>query len=212
MTYFGFITEGPTDRIVLENILIGYFDEDISRYFTPLQPKQKDEIGGWTKVLSYCQSTDFLEAFDSIDFMVIQIDTDRSFDLPFDVPHEEQGVKISVEQLVENVKERFKKLFDTAFGTDFFPNYGQRILFAITVHETECWLLPLYYSKEKEAGSIKNCYEILNKKVKGLQKTYKIYDVLSTDFSSPKKLEKASQANPSFKIFIENELKAKIIF
>ena len=40
MHNFGFIVEGATDRAILENILIGYFDEDISEYFTELQPKQ----------------------------------------------------------------------------------------------------------------------------------------------------------------------------
>lgn len=209
MFNIGIIAEGDTDFVALQNILIGYFDKDIMGYVNQLQPK-RGQMGGWSRVLNYCGTIDFKNDFIDNDFMVIQIDTDKSFELPFDVPHEENGVKISVEHLIENVKERFRKLFEKAFGVDFFSNYAQRILFAITVHETECWLLPLYYPKEKEAESIKNCYETLNRKVKGLQKTYKIYDALSDDFTAPKKLEKASQANPSLKIFIENELKVKI--
>lgn len=209
MPYFGIIAEGDTDFAVLQNILIGYFDEDISEYINQVQPK-RGQIGGWSKVLTYCTSMNFKVDFQVNDFIIIQIDTDRCFEMPFDVPHELNGKKLPVEELIENVKKRLKRGFESAFGDEFLPDFEHRILFAITVHETECWLLPLYYIKEKEAESIKNCYETLNKKVKGLQKTYKIYDALSDDFTAPKKLEKASQANPSFKIFIENELKLKI--
>ena len=209
MPNFGIIAEGDTDFAVLQNIIIGYFDEDISEYINQLQPK-RGQIGGWAKVLGYCSSANFRIDFQVNDFIIIQVDTDKSFELPFDVAHEQNGKKLTVEELIENVKERFRKSFESAFGDDFLPHFEHRILYAIAIHETECWLLPLYYSKGKEAESIKNCYEILNKKVKGLQKTYKIYDALSDEFTAPKKLEKASQANPSFKIFIENELKIKI--
>lgn len=209
MVNIGIIAEGDTDFVTLQNILIGYFEKDVTGYVNQLQPK-RGQMGGWSRVLNYCETTNFKNDFVDNDFMIIQVDTDKSFEKPFDVPHELNGKKLPVEELIENVKVRFKKGFKSAFGDEFLPNFEHRILFAITVHETECWLLPLHYSKEKEAESIKNCYETLNKKVKGLQKTYKIYDALSDDFTASKKLEKASQANPSFKIFIENELKIKI--
>lgn len=209
MVNIGIIAEGDTDFVTFQNILIGYFDKDVTGYINQLQPKPR-QMGGWSRVLKYCETINFKNDFVDNDFIIIQIDTDRSFEMPFDVAHERNGQKLSVEELIENIKERFRKGFESVFGNDFLPNFEHRILFAITVHETECWLLPLHYSKEKEAESIKNCYETLNKKVKGLQKAYKIYDALSDDFNAPKKLEKASQANPSFKIFIENELKIKI--
>lgn len=142
--------------------------------------------------------------------MVIQIDTDKSFDTPFDVSHEENGIKLSVEQLIEKVKQRFDKLFEEAFGANFKAEFNNRILFAIAVHATECWLLPLYYKKDVEKAEIKNCYEQLNKKIKGLQKTLKIYDAISADLRFPKKLKRASSANPSFNVFMKNELQVKI--
>lgn len=55
MVKFGFVVEGPTDRAILENILIGYFDEDISEYFTRLQPRDMKDSGGWSRILNYCQ-------------------------------------------------------------------------------------------------------------------------------------------------------------
>ena len=70
--------------------------------------------------------------------------------------------------------------------------------------------LCLATKKDAEKVEIKNCYEQLNKKVKGLQKTLKIYDVISADLRFPKKLKRASAENPSFKIFIEKELQVKI--
>ena len=209
MLKFGLISEGITDNAVLENILIGYFEEDISGYINHLQPPPSAP-GGWSRVLKYCSSMDFKNDFTDNDFMVIQIDTDKSFDAPFDVSHEENGVKLSVEQLIEKVKQRFEKLFEEAFGTNFKAEFNNRILFAIAIHSTECWLLPLYFEKNAEKIEIKNCYEQLNKKVKGLQKTLKIYDTISADFCFPKKLKQASAENPSFKIFMEKELQAKI--
>ena len=209
MLKFGLISEGITDNAVLENILIGYFNEDISGYINHLQPAPSAS-GGWSRVLKYCSSSDFKNDFTDNDFMVIQIDTDKSFDAPFDVSHEENGVKLSVEQLIEKVKQRFEKLFEEAYGANFKAEFNNRILFAIAIHATECWLLPLYYKKDNEKSEIKNCYEQLNKKVKGLQKTLKIYDVISADLRFPKKLKRASAENPSFKIFIEKELQVKI--
>jgi hypothetical protein len=209
MQTFGLISEGVTDNAVLENIIMGYFNEDLSGYVKHLQPPPAAS-GGWSRVLKYCGSMDFKNDFIDNDFLVIQLDTDKSFEIPFNVPHEENGVKLSVEQLIEKVKERLKQLFLTAFGTDFLTNYGHRILFAIAVHSTECWLLPLYYKNVKDKSETKHCYEKLNKEIKGLKKEYKIYNAISAAFCSNKKLEKAFLDNPSFKIFVENELQTKV--
>ena len=151
-----------------------------------------------------------MDAFQLIDFVIIQIDTDHSFELPFDVSHEENGIKISVEQLIEKVKQRFRDSFLKTFGQAFSAEYEHRILFAIAVHSTECWLLPLFHNDSKDKSETKNCYKKLNKAVKGLEKTYKFYDTKFDDLRFAKRLHKAASANPSFKIFIENELKTKI--
>ncbi len=209
MQKFGLISEGVTDNAVLENILIGYFNQDISAYINHLQPPPSAS-GGWSRVLKYCSSMDFKNDFDNNDFMVIQIDTDKSFELPFNVQHEENGVKLSVGQLIDKIKERFHQLFSTAYGADFLTQYGHRILFAVAIHSTECWLLPLYYKSVKDKSEIKSCYEKLNKQINGLKKEHRIYDAISRDFCSNKKLEKAFLDNPSFKIFIENELQTKV--
>ena len=43
-----------------------------------------------------------------------------------------------------------------------------------------------------------------------MQKTYKFYDKMSNDLQIPRKLNLAATENPSLKIFVENELQAKI--
>ena len=209
MSTFGLISEGVTDNAVLENLLIGYFKQDISENINHLQPPPT-VAGGWSRVLNYCTSSDFKNDFIDNNFMVIQIDTDHSFETPFDVSHIKNGVKLSVEQLVESVKDRFRQLFSTAFGGDFLVNYEHRILFAIAVHSTECWLLPLHTNDKKDKVATTDCYKKLNKTVKGLNKTYKFYDKMSNDLQIPRKLNLAATENPSLKIFVENELKVKI--
>ncbi|MEY4905724.1 MAG: hypothetical protein RLZZ292_3539 [Bacteroidota bacterium] len=207
MVKLGFIVEGPTDRAVLENIIIGYFGEDISEYFTPLQPRELKDSGGWSRVITYCQSTDFVDAFDDSDFVIVQIDTDQSFE--FNVLHDENGEKLPVDTLVKNIRLYFDELFQKAFGDTFLTQFGQRILLAITVHSTECWLLPLYFKVDKDKAAIKNCYQKLNKKIEGLNKTYKKYDNISAPYRNSKTLKKHSDINLSFKLFIE-ELLVKV--
>ncbi len=65
---FGLIAEGPTDHAVLENILVGYFN-DPDLIVRPLQPlldstDASQRQGGWTQVVAYCQSSLFQGAFD----------------------------------------------------------------------------------------------------------------------------------------------------
>jgi hypothetical protein len=204
MVKFGFVVEGPTDRAILENILIGYFDEDISEYFTRLQPREMKDSGGWSRILTYCQSMDFVDAFDDSDFVIIQIDTDRSFE--FTILHDDNGMKLSTETLIENVKTYFKNLFKTAFGDAFLETFGHRILFAVAVHSTECWLLPLYFKADKGKMDIKNCYQKLNTKIEGLTKTYKKYDAISADYRKAKTLKNSVEKNTSLNLFFEELL------
>src|SRR5438105_2115860 len=85
------VTEGPTDRPILMSILGGYLD-DPDILFPALQPllDQTDmaRLGrpaGWSGVQQYLGSEEFERAFDSNDFVVVQIDTGASQD--YGVPH-----------------------------------------------------------------------------------------------------------------------------
>lgn len=82
MAIFGLISEGITDQIVIENILIGLLnDDDFS--VDPLQPARDatDEDlatshGNWHKVFEYCQTQRFKDAVLNMDYVIIQIDAD----------------------------------------------------------------------------------------------------------------------------------------
>ena len=138
MISFGLIAEGLTDQIVIEDILAGYLN---SAYIevTPLQPKRdKSKIGGWTLVFDYCRSKKFQEAFQFIDYIIIQIDTDVSED--YGVAKQDENGEFTPQQLIAKVIEKFR----SAIGDNFYSRYQPQIIFAISVHSIECWLLPLY--------------------------------------------------------------------
>ncbi|XWK87905.1 MAG: phage tail protein [Phormidium sp.] len=209
MISFGLITEGLTDQIVIQDILIGYFNTpDI--FVKPLQPERdkddenKSDYGGWMLVFKYCQSSDFREAFQFNEYVIIQIDTDVCEEINYDIPkRNENGEELTPEQLIEKVKEKFKVLI----GEDFYNQYNEKIIFAITVHSIECWLLPLYYQDNRKK-KITNCLDTLNQalKSKGFTidaKKPQYYRKVSQQYCKHKVLIKLYKENPSFKIFID---------
>ncbi len=217
---FGLIAEGPTDQIIIEDILYGFFGEDFVDDVRYLQP-EIDKDGGWGKVFNYCRSLDFQQAFQANDYLIIQIDTDVSEEKGFEVSHrDEKGNTLGAEDLIKNVKAKLIELI----GTDFYQENSERIIFAISVHSMECWLLPLYY-QDKNKEKIERCFNLLGKKINELHKQKKIkfyfdltnkvkipdhYKQISYQYSKNKILLGHYALNPSFKIFIE-ELQAKNI-
>lgn len=218
MPLFGLVAEGPSDHAVLENILLGLFEDDISDEITTLQPIRgaTDEnaikaFGGWYKVFEYCRSEDFRGAFQSIQYLVIQIDTDVSEQTHYDIKQtDETGKKFSPENLVEKVKEKFEQIITNEFGQDFWDKYNHRILFAISVNEIECWILPLYYTDKTQAIT-NNCDYKLHQKAGKFEKEYKDYDKISKGFRKAKTLKNSYPQNPSLKIFVESVLAKNII-
>jgi hypothetical protein len=220
MTLFGLIAEGETDHAVLENILLGITGEDISDEITILQPDIDEtakgtlkEFGGWYNVFQYCKSEDFKEAFQRVQYVVIQIDTDVSENLHYDIKQtNDTGEKLSPEILIEKVKSKFEQIIVDEFGKDFFEDNIERILFAISVNEIECWLLPLYFTDKNDntKALTHNCSRKLHQKV-NFKKTYRDYDKISNDYFKPKTLMKLYSTNPSLKVFVESVL-AKNIF
>ncbi|NJL69484.1 MAG: phage tail protein [Oscillatoriales cyanobacterium RU_3_3] len=215
MISFGLVTEGITDQIVIENILAGYFntpDLDVE----PLQPerdkdnKNHSKYAGWTLVFDYCKSKDFQESFQSIDYIIIQIDTDVLVDSEnynYNIPsRDDNGNDLTPQQSIEKVIEKFRDVI----GEDFYDKYQQKILFAISVNSIECWFLPLYYTDSRKA-KVKNCLDTLNQQ---LAKKHKFtidpnaknpeyYREISKQYSKQKFLMKHYAENPSLKDFIE---------
>ena len=219
MISFGLVTEGLTDQIVIENILAGYFnspDLDIR----PLQPERdkKDEnkfkgYGSWSQVFAYCRLKDFQEAFQFNDYIIIQIDTDDSEKHGYDIPQRDENGDFTPEKLIEKVIEKFK---EEIIGEDFYGKYQQRIIWAISVHSIECWLLPLYY-KDNKKSHFKNCLRALNEQLVKKHdftidaKKPEYYRKISKQYSKHRKLMASYQHNPSLKSFVVDIESKKIV-
>jgi hypothetical protein len=214
MATFGLISEGITDQIVIENILIGLLnDDDFS--VDPLQPARDatDEDlatnhGNWHKVFEYCQTQRFKDAVLNMDFVIIQIDADifKTQQLP-PIYQVALTPNISPDEAVTSIKEKIIDLIDR----DFYLNNRQKIIFAIAVDAIECWLLPIYYQNQvAKASKTTGCLKSLNEKLskdEGFtidKKAPKYYRIASKKYQKHKDSKKLYALNPSLRVFIKD--------
>lgn len=207
----GLICEGITDYIVLENILCGFGidDEDIKQLQPLLDETDKKQashsFGGWEQVLLYLQSTDFVEAAENHDYLVIQIDTDiceqKNFGVsPISLAQHNQieFYALIKQRLINKINERY---------SDNFIKYNHKIIFCICIHSLECWLLAHYQTKKPKNPKITGCEEalsrVLNKQGISFQKDYRCYDNLSRPFLQSKNINNAAKHTLSFDAFIQ---------
>jgi hypothetical protein len=142
-----------------------------------------------------------------IDYIIIQIDTDVSESEHYNIPKQDENGEFTPQQLIEKLIEKFRG----ASGDDFYRKYQQKIIFAISVHSIECWLLPLYYTDKKKKSKLKNCLDTLNRKLRKKHnftidanaKNSEYYREISKQYRKHKVLMKHYAENPSFKNFIE---------
>ncbi len=225
MITFGLVAEGITDQIVIEQILYGFFNNpDIE--VNPLQPERDatdqdlaTTSGNWHKVFEYCKSDFFKEAFyqDEL-YIIIQIDTDvffgDSISKEYEIPTRDvDNNELEPDALIEKVIEKFVDVI----GEDFFEKYRDRIIFAIAVRQTECWLLPLYYTDKKKSKT-ESCLSTLNRaliKKEGFTidaKATEYYRKIVKPYGKHKTIKKHGDDNPSLKIFLENLEEKQITF
>jgi hypothetical protein len=221
MPSFRLISEGTTDRFVIKNILCGYFnnpDIEVERLPEPLDATDRnnvDNFSNWKLVLDYCKSDRFKQAFQFDHYIIVQIDTDVCEEIGYEISKLEVGTgkELAPNELIEKVREKLKNLI----GQTFYNAYSERIIFAIAVHSTECWLLPLYYT-DKNKLETKGCLNRLNlelaKKEKFIISAKKpdYYDFVSRKYRKHKTLKSKSEDNPSLKIFIEELAKREFTF
>lgn len=210
---FGVISEGPTDQLVLENILFGFF-EDKNLLINPLQPKP-GESGNWDKVFKYCASKDFEAALTSefrVDFLIIQMDTD--FMRRQDVP---AAYRIELTNLLPaEVATAMRNKIIEIISPDLYQQYAQRIIFAIAVDSIECWFLPIYFpNRPRTAAKTTNCIATLNTvlpQAEGFSihaKEEKYYRTISRNFLKKRDLERFAQRNSSLGLFLNELQKVK---
>ena len=205
MSKFGIIGEGITDQITIENILCGFFENpDLENEIQYLQPpKHNTGIGGWKVVFKYLVSSDFRNDILNNEFVILQIDTDVSNEVGYDVQKKyNQNNELLIPELINNVTERLiSEINQGELG--FYEQYADKIIFAISVHSLECWLVA-YYGEHIIKD---NCFDVLRttKLPKNIQlsKTHSKYDMLSQAFLNRENIEIVRIKDTSFKHFIQ---------
>ncbi|MFT5661726.1 MAG: hypothetical protein ACI9TV_002373, partial [Sulfurimonas sp.] len=171
MAKFGLACEGITDQIVIENILCGFYKDidDLDEEIQALQPpfdettKKQADFGNWELLLTYLSDSRFRDDVLNSEYIIIQIDTDDAQHPNFNVsPTDSKNIELTITILIEKVIERLVTQIDSK--ESFYEENKEKIIFAISIHSLECWLLPLYksYSNEKT----KNCFDNLQRESK----------------------------------------------
>jgi hypothetical protein len=217
MLTIAIVAEGPTDHVILENILYG-FSNDPDLNFTPLHPAVNNygnkivfENGGFDRLIKFLGTQRFKEGLPLSDLVIIQIDTDvcEQFGVS---KFDQNGEAIEGDKILEAIK---IKLIEN-IGSDFYQEWEHKIVFAISEEMIECWLLTLFYkgvNESKESSSNENCIKLINQKLKAKKpkrfidpnnKQKEIYDIISYDFSSHSKFKRLVNFNNSFKYFLDS--------
>jgi hypothetical protein len=224
MRTFGIISEGPSDQIIIENILVGYFNDldlpEKIRFLQPMHDATDDrKHGGWLNVFEYCKSQYFIEALEQNDYLIIQIDTDSCEEVNFDVSRRNaHGEVRTPKEMISKVVEKFEELFSANHAEKFYL-FKERILFAICVEEIECWLLPLYHT-DKNRSRTYGCIQKLNPRIEAkfgvfIDKGNKSvalphYDKFSRAFIKRKTIDSVYDDNISLKVFLDSLAKVDL--
>lgn len=207
---FGLICEGVTDYHVLKHVIQSYFD-DVD--FQPIQPcldethkkTAQGTFGGWELVSEYLKSDHFEDTVVNTDYLVIQIDTDVC-------EHANFGVSpISLadtdhDAFYEQIRLKIIEWIDS-FEPDTYDYYKDKIIFAISVHSLECWLLAYYGNKKcKITGCDSALSAVLRKKGKSINtinKNVREYIEYSQDLKRKKNHTGIVENSKSFALFLE---------
>lgn len=206
---FGLICEGVTDFHVLKHVIQAYFEEG---QFRPIQPNldethkktAEDSFGGWGLVSAYLKSDHLEQTLADMDYVVVQIDTDVCEKKHFDVSP--IGLADTDHQaFYEQIKLKLIEWMDS-YEDDTYDYYKDKIIFAISIHSLECWLLAYHDSSNKKC-KIKGCESALNiflgKKGKSISKNAQDYIEYSKDFKKSKNHKGVIAKSDSFRIFVE---------
>lgn len=203
----GIVCEGISDYRILQHITERYL-RDMDVYTISLKPKEtrqgaQDGFGSWQGVLEYIKGDDrmIVEALrEGCDYVIVHIDTDV---------REQYGVAVNFASHVElhdNVKTMLLKQLHPEFDVD-------KVIFAIAIHETECWLISFMTDDKKECGKTGSCVNTINKLLKGkgfidpdnknAEKVRPIYQNILKHKKKAKDIKAASQYNYGFAYFID---------
>ncbi|WP_213153302.1 hypothetical protein [Pseudomonas carnis] len=219
MPSFALIAEGITDQAILEriiftvsvNILNDIDDEADVQSLQPLRDATDQSrvaggvFGGWERVREFCQSPERLEqALEFNDYLVIHIDTDMCEHPNFGVHLLEGGIPLSATILLGRVS---AKIYEW-LGENFINSHSERVILAIAVHSTECWLLTYYGRSEADKCKEINCYTHLERNLarldRRIEKTHRSFSEVSTCFRKNKELNTSRAVSISLEAFVSS--------
>lgn len=217
MVTIGIISEGRTDQVVIQHVLLGWFAEvrdqlEVTPVFPPEPSLAGGADGGWERLKSWLVGGAHRQILQFRDYVVVHIDADVCDRIGFGVSRQdpETGAArdpmalraVVIEQLVEWM------------GRDFCASYGDRILFAVAVDAVECWLLPLIAKEQKAQAKTAGCLKAANRALTrlrqrplsdedGKNKEICAYRQASRPYLKRKTLMSLGVRNPSLAAFLE---------
>lgn len=225
MPSFALVAEGITDQAVIERIIFTISnsildDIDDEADIQPLQPLRdvtdqsrvaEGTFGGWERVREFCQTPERLEeALEFNDYLVVHIDTDMCEHANFGVPLLEEGKPVTAEDLLDRVSAKLQEWL----GENFLNAHSDRVIFAIAIHSTECWLLTFYGRTEADKYRELSCFthleRNLNRLDRRIEKNHKSFSDISTCFKKNKELISSRKLSISLEAFISS-LESKLI-
>ena len=141
--------------------------------------RPEESQGGWNELITFLKSDDFEQEIVNTNYVVIQIDTDVCTQIGFDIDitlatsdHTKfyELVKSKIIGWINscgiplNKRKQRRFLFyrdQRKNKTTVFDDYQDRIIFAISVHSLECWLLA-YHDTRPRNFKITGCAKCLN--------------------------------------------------
>lgn len=216
MVTIGLISEGLTDQVILRHLIAKVAGDnfpivqDLQPRIDPNQPEET-VMGGWGQVFAYFEREDVAVALRTNPslHLIIQIDSDvfssqeipEAYRFAFNKP---DGTRLTVLETIAAVSEKLTG----AIGEEVAAAYAGRILFAVAVDASECWLLPFYYDN-KQATKTTGCLAALNKQlvkkhkftIAGKDPEY--YRTACKPILKDKLFDRNYSKNESLKIFID---------
>lgn len=223
----GIISEGHSDRAVIENIIVGITGLDPSN-IVPIRPEYSldatdmanidpNTFSNWTLVKKECQDREKIDIFFSIedqDFIVIHLDTAEC-----EGYFATESPEITAAQRPakdNNYCVNLRKLVVDEIDTWLGNNDIDKILHAVPVEEMDAWLLAIYDGRNDSSNSPnpkRRLQYILSHQELDSSVNYDNYLALSKPLSKVKKINRGGYLNNncSLKLFYEEvKLKVKI--
>ena len=206
---FALISEGITDQVVIESIIGAYYKNSTEEVIiNPLQPMRDatdqsrqalDSFGGWEQVFEYISiDENCASALDANDKLIIQIDSDICW---------QDSINIDPNMGHETLFAALRSLLISKMPAEILEWIQDDLIFAIPIHSTECWLIPLYTKDQITLKKLNNCENVLDKIeqdiVKKVEKTFDCYKELSARIKKPRDIQLISKHDESLALFTE---------